>query len=302
MLLRDRLRARLAAMSDAPDYQRLAAEVLGIQNAPAELARRLVAQALVVEDRRDEWLRIGERVCASAPTAPGVYLLRDAQGTALYVGKANNLRRRLRTHFSARRWRALKADFARAVTAEWTEVGSELEALLLEADLIRRERPVVNVQVGAPDLAARAVPRALLRDTVVLLPSVEPDSAELVAAGVDGRTLIQRTRRNAVDLAVHARRLWRFFYGVGSGRRGGGDDAPALAPIVFSWLADRGAASTRLYPRDVATARELRAQIAVALADRDLFCERVVVLDSGFRSSARARPRRAATNTASTRP
>ena len=53
-MLRDRLLARLAEMGDAPDHQRLAAEVLGIRGAPPELARRLVAQALVVEDRRDD--------------------------------------------------------------------------------------------------------------------------------------------------------------------------------------------------------------------------------------------------------
>jgi len=59
MLLRDRLQAKLAAMGAAPDYARVAAEVLGIRNAPPELARRLVAQALVVEDRQDEWRRTG---------------------------------------------------------------------------------------------------------------------------------------------------------------------------------------------------------------------------------------------------
>ena len=52
-MLRDKLLARLAEMGDAPDHQRLAAEVLGIRGAPPELARRLVAQALVLEDRRD---------------------------------------------------------------------------------------------------------------------------------------------------------------------------------------------------------------------------------------------------------
>ena len=59
-MLRDRLLARLAEMGDAPDHQRLAAEVLGIRGAPPELARRLVAQALVLEDRREVW-RAGGR-------------------------------------------------------------------------------------------------------------------------------------------------------------------------------------------------------------------------------------------------
>ena len=86
-------------MGDAPDHQRLAAEVLGIRNAPPDLARRLVTQALVVEDRREVWRRVGERIAAQAPDAPGIYVLRDERRRALYVGKANNLRRRLQSAF-----------------------------------------------------------------------------------------------------------------------------------------------------------------------------------------------------------
>ena len=62
MLLRDRLQALLAEMGERPDYVRLAAEVLAIRNAPEPIARKLVAQALVIEDRRDAWTRVGDRV------------------------------------------------------------------------------------------------------------------------------------------------------------------------------------------------------------------------------------------------
>ena len=212
MLLRDRLRARLAEMGDAPDHQRLAAEVLGIRNAPPDLARRLVAQALVIEERQERWQRIGERVCAAAPASPGVYILRDERGSALYVGKATNLRRRLRAHFARRRWPALKAGMARAVDAEWEAVGSELEALLREVTLIAELAPAVNVQTGPPALQTRAVPRALLRDLIVVVPSVEADAVELVAVRADGPWMIQRTRRDGADLAVHTSRLMRFFH------------------------------------------------------------------------------------------
>src|SRR5256885_9867580 len=74
-LLRDRLLARLEEMGEAPDHQRLAAEVLGIRGASPQLARKLVAQALVLEDRRDEWRRIGERLLPHAPAAPAGHLL-----------------------------------------------------------------------------------------------------------------------------------------------------------------------------------------------------------------------------------
>ncbi len=272
MMLRDRLRTRLADMGAAPDHQRLAAEVLGIRGAAPDLARRLVAQALVLEDRRDAWRRAGERICRNAPAAPGVYVLRDSEGRALYVGKAVNLRRRLRAHFAERRWRAIKPAMALAADAEWTEVGSDLEALLREAALIAALQPEANVQIGAPDLDARDVPRALQRDVLVLLRSIEADSVELVAAAVDGRTMIQRTRRSGADLAVHAQRVMRFFR---SPLSRASEERGALAPIVFSWLAQRGACATRLDPHDVGTPRDLRARLAALFADARLFHERL---------------------------
>ncbi|HTK28093.1 MAG TPA: nucleotide excision repair endonuclease [Vicinamibacterales bacterium] len=270
-MLRDKLLARLSQTAD-PDYAAIAAEILGIRNAPPALARRLVRQALVVEDREAEWARAGERIVREAPAGPGVYVLRDADGQTLYVGKANNLRRRLRTHFAGRRWRAIKVEMARAADAEWQEVGSELEALLREASLIRSLRPVANVQVGEPALATRGVPRALVRDVIVVLPSVEADSAELVAARADGGWLLQRTRRSGADLAVHGARLWRFF---NSPLRHERAEEPALAPIVFSWLAHRGGRATRLDPHDAGSVRVLRARLAALLSDARLFEERL---------------------------
>lgn len=274
LLLRDRLLAELAAMGASPDYGRLAADVLGIRNAPPELARRLVSQALVVEDRQDGWQRLGDRLCETAPATPGVYVLRDGAGRALYVGKATNLRRRLRTHFSTRRWRGLKAEFVRAADAEWHEVGSELEALLREAMLIAELRPAANIQTGPPAIATRRVPAGLVRDVVVLVPSVEPDSVELVSARVEGGVFLQRTRKNGADLAVHARRVARFFFSIVPGARAG---LPPLAPIVFSWLAGRGQSATRLDPHDAGSPRELRARLEALVGDRRLFTERLVL-------------------------
>jgi predicted GIY-YIG superfamily endonuclease len=273
-LLRDRLLARLRDMGPHPDHQQLAADVLGIRNAPPDLARRLVQQALVVEDRHEAWRSAGERICRDAPATPGVYVLRDAEGAALYVGKAVNLRRRLRAHFAERRWRAIRPELSRVVDAEWTEVGSELEALLREAALIEELQPAVNVQTGAPVLDTRDIPSALIRDVVVLVPSVEADSVELVGARVDGAWTIQRTRRNGADLPVHAQRIMRFFHSVLPRR---GRTAPPLAPIVFSWLAHRGSIASRVDPHDVRNARELRERIAMLLRDEQLFVERLSV-------------------------
>ena len=280
MLLRDRLLDRLRAMGDAPDYQRLAADVLGVRNAPPDLARRLVSQALVLEDRRDAWAQAGERICEQAPAAPGVYVLRDEQGRAIYVGKATNLRRRLRAHFAGRRWRRLKAPFTRAVAADCHEVGSELEALLREAALIHELRPPANVQVGEPRVETRAIPVGLLRDVLVVVPSVRPDAAELIGARGDGGWIVQQTVRSGADLRRHTALLMRFFHSPLRERF----ERARLAPIVFSWLAGRGASATRLDPHDARSARELRGRLAALLADEDLFSERIVVLDSEIRA------------------
>jgi predicted GIY-YIG superfamily endonuclease/uncharacterized small protein (DUF1192 family) len=283
-MLRDQLVARLKEIGDSPDYQRLAAEVLGIRGAPPDLARRLVAQALVVEDRRESWRLAGQRICAAAPALPGVYILRDEGGRALYVGKAINVRRRLRAHFAGRRWKALKTEISKAATAEWIEVGSELEALLREAALIQELQPIANVQTRPPALKARAVPRAIVRDVLVIVPSVDADSVELVGARADGGWLIQRSRRNAGDLVVHPTRLMRFFH---SPMRRGFQCAP-LAPLVFSWLSGRGSDATRLDPHDVLSARELRVRLAALLQDERLFAER---LDQRATRSARSSSR-----------
>ena len=286
MLTRDRLLARLAEMGRSPDHQRLAAEVLGIRNASPELAKQLVAQALVVEDRRDAWRRTGERIAATAPDAPGVYVLRDDEGRAVYVGKANQLRRRLRAHFAMRRWRGLKAPFARIADADWHEVGSELEALLREAALIDELRPPANVQVAAPSLETRAIPDRLVRDVIVVVPSVDVRSAELVAARADGEWLIVRTARDGRELKGDATRLMRFFRSPLRDRF----ESSRLAPIVFSWLAGRGATASRIDPQDAPTIAALRARLRALLADDDLFAERIVVVDSEVRTTRRVRP------------
>ena len=86
----------MAEMGPDPDHQRLAAEVLGIRNAPPDLARRLVSQALVVEDRREAWRRTGERICAGAPRAPGSTSCATRSAGRCTSERPINLRRRLR--------------------------------------------------------------------------------------------------------------------------------------------------------------------------------------------------------------
>ena len=80
------------------------------------------------------------------PERPGVYHFRSARGAILYIGKALNLRRRIASYVQRRAGQPAKLRRmmarARAVTIE--ETGSELEALLLESRLLKREAPPFN--------------------------------------------------------------------------------------------------------------------------------------------------------------
>jgi excinuclease ABC subunit C len=85
----------------------------------------------------------------TAPTRPGCYIMKDAQGTVIYVGKAVSLRNRLRSYFhvSAQEDRKTRRLVRHIADIEWIVVGSELEALILEMNLIKKHRPQYNVRL-----------------------------------------------------------------------------------------------------------------------------------------------------------
>ena len=84
---------------------------------------------------------------ALLPESPGVYLFRDAGGAVLYVGKARNLRSRVRSYFLESRWVDAKTgSLAREIAdLETIVVGNEREALALEHNLIKKYQPKFNV-------------------------------------------------------------------------------------------------------------------------------------------------------------
>lgn len=81
------------------------------------------------------------------PKDPGVYFHKDAAGEIIYVGKAAVLRNRVRQYFQASRNRDPKTEalVAEIVDTDWMVVESELEALFLEAEMIRRYMPRYNI-------------------------------------------------------------------------------------------------------------------------------------------------------------
>ena len=83
------------------------------------------------------------------PTSPGVYLMKDKLGEVLYVGKAKNLRSRVRSYFNSGGDGRYKIQFLVALVSdiETLVTEDERQALILEADLIKKYKPKYNVRL-----------------------------------------------------------------------------------------------------------------------------------------------------------
>ena len=81
------------------------------------------------------------------PSEPGVYFHKDANGQIIYVGKAAVLKNRVRQYFQKSRARDVKTDalVAEIYDTDWMVVESEVEALFLEAEMVRRYMPRYNI-------------------------------------------------------------------------------------------------------------------------------------------------------------
>lgn len=85
----------------------------------------------------------------SLPTNPGCYIYKSAEGQIIYVGKAINLRNRVRSYFqkSANHSPKTKRLVSHIVDMEWIVTDSELEALILECNLIKKHQPKYNIRL-----------------------------------------------------------------------------------------------------------------------------------------------------------
>jgi DNA polymerase-3 subunit epsilon len=110
----------------------------------ADLGRLAAPRTRRVYDKRS--------LAFGAPSNPGVYLFRGKGEQVLYVGRARDLRARLRSYFRSDRQRpAVEAALAAVERIEWRVLGSELEAALAELRLIRELRPPANARSARPD-------------------------------------------------------------------------------------------------------------------------------------------------------
>jgi len=92
-----------------------------------------------------------EATLARLPDKPGVYLMKDARGTVIYVGKAQSLRNRVRSYWQKQSYgpesQLVRSVIDRIADLEYTMTDSVSEALLLEINLIKRHRPRYNVRL-----------------------------------------------------------------------------------------------------------------------------------------------------------
>ena len=81
----------------------------------------------------------------SLPENPGCYLMKNAEGTVIYVGKAKNLKRRVNTYLLPNRNAKTAALVEKIVNIEYVITGNEYEALVLENNLIKKYNPHYNI-------------------------------------------------------------------------------------------------------------------------------------------------------------
>lgn len=123
------------------------AETVQIQDLNALLNFCPATNARTFRTRKD--LAFDREKLKLYPTQPGVYFMKNRLGEILYIGKAKNLRNRLRSYFQkqSRLPTKIAAMMKQVAMIDVTVVGSELEALLLESRLIKEHMPFFNKKI-----------------------------------------------------------------------------------------------------------------------------------------------------------
>jgi DNA polymerase-3 subunit epsilon len=128
-----------------PDAEATAEVLVHLIGLAQELGARRLSELRALAAPRKRRVYDKRSLARGAPTSPGVYLFRDRHGQVLYVGRARDLRARLRSYFRSERQRpSVEAALLALDRIEWRECGSELEAALEELRLIRELNPPAN--------------------------------------------------------------------------------------------------------------------------------------------------------------
>src|SRR4051812_33668964 len=135
-----------------PDAQATAEVLLALIGLAQERGARTVADLVALSATRTRRVFDKRHLAHGAPPRPGVYSFYDRNDQLLYVGRARDLRARLRSYFRSDRHRpAVEAALGAVERIEWRVLGSELEAALEELRMIRDLRPPANARIARPD-------------------------------------------------------------------------------------------------------------------------------------------------------
>ncbi|MDH5597201.1 MAG: GIY-YIG nuclease family protein, partial [Candidatus Peregrinibacteria bacterium] len=134
------------------------------------------------------------KLVAKAPITPGVYKWLNDSGEVLYVGKAKDLRKRLQSYVrtSAKHGAKTKSMLQAADTVEWVETNSEVEALILEDNLIKELQPKYNV-LFKDDKTFQYIKVTLDRDypEVLTVRKIERDGAKYFGPKTSGSDVMK---------------------------------------------------------------------------------------------------------------
>ncbi len=214
---------------------------------------------------------------AGLPESPGVYLMRNRAGDILYVGKARNLRRRLRSYFTPRALRDPKVTrmHEQLHSIETIRAASEVEALLVEMKLIRDFQPPINLQSEVHEKPARY---GRSRNLIFLVPQADAAAPVLVyfirdsrlaaeeqapLGRAPGRKLARRIRtlyfappgepelpgRNAWEIEIISRWLLAQMRALNFVDVDEAGDAKAVLRLLGSYLSDADRLSVKVYYR-----------------------------------------------------
>ena len=137
------------ALADAQATAEVLVHLLGMAQ---EHGVRTVAEAVAFAAPQRRRVRLRRELARDVPAGPGVYLFHDAHDRVLYVGKATDLRARVRSYFAGSgQRRAVEHALEATARIETRPLGSELEASLLELELILRLRPDANRRSVNPE-------------------------------------------------------------------------------------------------------------------------------------------------------
>ncbi|MGZ4398610.1 MAG: exonuclease domain-containing protein, partial [Gaiellaceae bacterium] len=176
-----------------PDAEATAQVLVRLIGLAQELGARRLSELRSLAAPRKRRVHRKRALIRGAPTRPGVYLFRDRHEQVLYVGRARDLRARLRSYFQSERQRpSVEAALLALERIEWRVLGSELEAALEELRLIRTLQPPANSRSRRQDyglyLRRRSQEFVVTKTPTLLGPVGSRRQAALAARALAGAT------------------------------------------------------------------------------------------------------------------